>query len=101
MKGQSGNFGFLESHDVQLVRLGALAERYFHDDPNTCLIKLRQLGELLAQLIAAKTGVLDSGEETQADLLRRLRFDRLLPDQVADLFHEIRILGNRASHGAS
>ncbi len=94
------NFDFLEQHDIQLVRLGALAERYFHDDPNTCLIKVRQFGELLAQLIAAKTGLLQPGEESQADLLRRLKFERLLPSQVADLFHEIRILGNRASHGA-
>ncbi len=94
------NFAFLSQHDIQLVRLGALAERYFHDDPNTCLIKLRQFGELLAQLIAAKTGLLQPGEESQADLLRRLKFERLLPSQVADLFHEIRILGNRASHGA-
>ena len=96
----SSNFAFLKPHDVQLVRLGALAERYFHDDPNTCLIKLRQFGELLAQLIAAKTGLLQPGEESQAELLRRLKFERLLPSQVADLFHEIRILGNRASHGA-
>lgn len=29
------NFGFLAQHDAQLVRLGALAERYFGDDPNT------------------------------------------------------------------
>ena len=94
------NFAFLKPHDIQLVRLGALAERYFHDDPNTCLIKLRQFGELLAQLIAGKTGLLQPGEESQADLLRRLKFERLLPSQVADLFHEIRILGNRASHGA-
>src|ERR1700730_14572300 len=79
MKAQSGNFGFLEAHDVQLVRLGALAERYFHDDPNTCLIKLRQF----------------------AELLRRLRFERVLPPQVADLFHTLRILGNNAAHGAA
>ncbi len=38
MAGQSENFGFLSAHDPQLVRLGALAERYFEDDPNTCLI---------------------------------------------------------------
>ena len=50
MNVQSGNFRFLEPHDVQLVRLGALAERYFPDDPNTCLIKLRQFAELLTQL---------------------------------------------------
>ena len=73
------NFAFLKPHDIQLVRLGALAERYFHDDPNTCLIKVRQFGELLAQLIAGKTGLLQPVEESQADLLRRLKFERLLP----------------------
>jgi type I restriction enzyme R subunit len=36
------DFAFLQSHDDQLVRLGILAEQYFADDPNTCLIKLRQ-----------------------------------------------------------
>ena len=54
MKPVSANFEFLGKHDAQLVRLGALAERYFKDDPNTCLIKLRQFGEVLAQLMAAK-----------------------------------------------
>ena len=44
----SANFGFLAEHDEQLVRLAALAERYFADDPNTSLIKLRQFSELLA-----------------------------------------------------
>lgn len=83
------------------MRLGALAERYFHDDPNTCLIKLRQFAELLAQLIAAKTGLYESDDESQADLLRRLRFERVLPPQVADLFHSLRILGNNAAHGAA
>ena len=46
----SANFSFLAAHDPQLVRLGALAERYFKDDPTTSLIKLRQYGETLAQL---------------------------------------------------
>jgi type I restriction enzyme R subunit len=50
MKTLGGNFGFLQGHDLQLARLGFLAERYFHDDPNTCIIKLRQFGEALAQL---------------------------------------------------
>ncbi len=43
------NFAFLDHHDAQLGRLASLAERYFPDDPNTCLIKLRQFAELLAQ----------------------------------------------------
>jgi type I restriction enzyme, R subunit len=94
----SANFQFLIAHDAQLERLGALAERYFKDDPNTCLIKLRQFGELLAQLTAAKAGEFTTQEEPQADLLRRLKFDRIVPREISDLFHHLRIVGNRASH---
>jgi len=98
MKPASANFGFLEKHDAQLVRLGALAERYFKDDPNTCLIKLRQFGEVLAQLTAAKAGFLASPEEPQVDLLRRLKFEGIVPREVGELFHQVRIAGNRATH---
>lgn len=101
MEFTSNNFDFLRQHDAQLVRLGALAERYFHDDPNTTQIKLRQFGEVLAQLVAARTGLFERSDESQADLLRRLRFERVLPSQVADLFHTLRILGNWATHGTS
>ncbi len=58
---------------------------------------LKQSGTLHTLTAGPKTGV---HFKSQADLLRRLKFERLLPSQVADLFHEIRILGNRASHGA-
>ncbi len=51
------NFAPLAEHDEQLVRLGMLAERYFPDDPNTCLLKLRQFAEVLAQSLAARTGL--------------------------------------------
>ncbi|MEA2961572.1 MAG: type restriction enzyme subunit [Alphaproteobacteria bacterium] len=63
---QTANFGFLAKHDAQLARLGALAERYFGDDPNTSLMKLRQFAELLAQLTAAKTGQLTKPDESQS-----------------------------------
>ena len=53
METASRNFAFLAVHDPQLVRLGALAERYFADDPSTSLIKLRQFGEVLAHAICA------------------------------------------------
>ncbi len=67
---RASNFSFLKAHDAQLVRLGLLAERYFADDPNTCLLKLRQLAELLAQLAASRVGIFTSSEEKQLDLLR-------------------------------
>jgi type I restriction enzyme R subunit len=97
----SANFNFLQAHDPQLVRLGALAERYFKDDPSTSLMKLRQFAEILAQLTAAKSGLLVSPEEPQSDLLRRLKFERVIPAEVGELFHQIRISGNRATHEVS
>lgn len=98
---RSVNFGFLARHDVQLDRLGALAERYFAEDANTCIIKLRQFAELLAQLTAAKLGLWTSPEESQADLLRRLRDRGVLAREVGDLFHLIRRAGNDAAHDLS
>jgi type I restriction enzyme R subunit len=94
----SSNFSFLVPHDQQLVRLGALAERYFKDDPATCLIKLRQYGETLAQLVAAKTGLFRDTQEPQADLIRRLKFEQVIPREVGELFHHLRAVGNRATH---
>jgi type I restriction enzyme R subunit len=94
----SANFGFLAVYDAQLVRLGALAEGYFKEDPNTCLLKLRQFGETLAQIVAAKAGLFTDPQEPQADLLRRLKFERIVPREVGDLFHHLRVVGNKATH---
>jgi type I restriction enzyme R subunit len=92
------NFSHLKAHDEQLVRLGLLAERYFADDPNTALLKLRQLTELLAQLTASRVGLYASPDEKQSDLLRRLQDQGILPREVAALFHEVRKAGNDANH---
>lgn len=94
----SSNFAQLQQHDEQLMRLGLLAERYFPDDPNTSLLKLRQLSELLAQLVAASAGEPALAEETQYDLIRRLRDRGILPPEVAQLFGEVRRAGNAANH---
>jgi type I restriction enzyme R subunit len=95
------NFAFLKEYDQQLVRLGMLAERYFADDPNTSLLKLRQLSELLAQLLAAKVGLYTSREEGQYDLLGKLQGQGILPRDVAQLFGEVRRAGNAANHANS
>lgn len=94
----SPNFDFLHRHEPRLVQLGTLAERYFKDDPCTCLIKLRQFAELLAQLTAARAGLYEDDRESQRDLLRRLRDRNLVVGEVYAAFDQIRIEGNRATH---
>lgn len=94
----ASNFAHLQSHDEQLLRLGMLAERYFTDDPNTCLLKLRQLAELLARMVASSIGIACSPEEGQYELLFRLRDRGILPPEIYQLFSEVRRTGNAANH---
>lgn len=98
MEIQSANFSFLSEHDPQLVKLAARAEQYVHSDSNTCIIKLRQFAERLAQHIADNTGHYQSQDEKQVDLLRRLETEGVISREVAELFHSIRIRGNHAAH---
>jgi type I restriction enzyme R subunit len=53
----SSNFEFLADYDPVFLQLATAAERAFSSDPNTTLIKLRQLGEALAQDFTARTGI--------------------------------------------
>ncbi len=94
----SSNFHFLEQHDELLVRLAHTAESCFVPDPNTTLIKMRQLGEELAKTIAARVGVEFTPDVKQVDLLRELDNTLRLDREIKDAFHSIRKLGNEAAH---
>ncbi|MEH6456895.1 MAG: type I restriction-modification system endonuclease [Cocleimonas sp.] len=94
----TSNFEFLKQHDELLFRLAETAERCYAADPNTSLIKMRQLAEALAQNIAASVGVEFGKSIKQIDLLRDLDYTLKLADNVKDAFHTIRKLGNIANH---
>jgi type I restriction enzyme R subunit len=92
------NFAFLAAHNAKLVQLGALAERYFREDPATSIFKLRQFAELLSKLVAAHHAVYLGERETFDDTLRRLTYERILPKEASDIFHVLRKFGNSAAH---
>jgi type I restriction enzyme R subunit len=94
----TSNFAFLKAQDVQLAQLGALAERYFRDDPGTAVFKLRQFAELLSKTIAAHHALYLGERETFEETLRRLSYERIIPKEAADLFHALRKAGNKAAH---
>ncbi|WP_373543063.1 PhnD/SsuA/transferrin family substrate-binding protein [Chamaesiphon sp.] len=100
MTNPSVNFSFLAdiTPDLDLLHCFAQqAEIYLHLDPNTCLIKIRQFGELLAQEIAARNGESIDPSESQELLLRRLSMKGIIT-RSSNLFHDIRIDGNKALH---
>lgn len=92
------NFDFLQEHELIFFQLASAAERAFSSDPNTTLIKLRQLGEALAQHLASLTGISFDEQTTQADLLYRLNRELSLEPVIRELFHTLRIEGNKANH---
>ncbi|MEM8960705.1 MAG: DUF4145 domain-containing protein [Acidobacteriota bacterium] len=96
------NFSFLARHDPLLAEVGLLAERYALDDPNTALIKLRQLAELLAQRAAALLGLAvadaDHDDSELYDLIVALERSGAIDRRVASAFHRLRITGNEAAH---
>jgi len=94
----TSNFEFLKHHDELLFRLAETAERCYASDPNTSLIKMRQLGEAIAQNVAARVGVEFGKSIKQIDLLRDLDYTLQLNENVKDAFHNIRKLGNIANH---
>lgn len=95
---QTSNFRFLAEHDPLFGELALAAERAFASDPNTTLIKLRQLGEALAQHMAVLMGIAFDEQTTQADLLYKIHRELKLEPVVKELFHTLRVEGNKATH---
>ncbi len=92
------NFDFLQEHDPVFVQLAAAAERSFISDPNTTLIKLRQLGEAIAQDLAVRCNIRFDDRTTQLELLQQIRHEIRLEPNVLELFHLLRVEGNKATH---
>lgn len=95
------NFAHLHEYDEQLMRFGVLAEKYFTNDPVACLLNLQEFSTLLAQLLAARVGLLAATDESFYDLLRRLEEQGYLPREIAQLFIDIRRFGNVINHAPS
>lgn len=94
----SDNFDFLQEHDPVFVQLAAAAERSFISDPNTTLIKLRQLGEAIAQDLAARCNIRFDERTSQLELLQQICHEIRLEPNVMELFHILRVEGNKATH---
>lgn len=95
---KKSNFIFLESYDPLLAALAQAAERNFPEDPNTCLIKMRQFGELLAQNLSKAHKISIDDCEGQYEVLMKFRKVKKIDAAVITKLDEIRRLGNEATH---
>lgn len=94
----TSNFDFLKEYDPIFFELANTAEQVFASDPNTTLIKLRQLGEAFAKDIAARCGIYFDDTTPQVDLIHQIDRELRLDPTIRNLFHTIRVEGNKATH---
>ncbi len=92
------NFSYLETEFPILFNIGQAAEFNLHEDPVTCLFKLRQFGEKLTEILFEEHHLEFPYENTFHNRLKTLEFEGILPSAVKDLFHAIKGKGNVAVH---
>ncbi len=95
-----GNFFFITDYYPDLAKLGHLAERNLHEDPQTTIAKLRLMSERIADNVCQIESVKVYSDK-QIDKLTALQKDGCIPQRVLDHFHSIRISGNRAIHAGA
>lgn len=95
-----GNFTFLESHWEDLAKLGDLSEKYVYSDPNTSVIKQGMLAETMVKYMLAYDGIKEPEyENTNANRIRLLKKNDLLPQEVDNTLYILRKARNKAAHG--
>ena len=94
------NFLFLEKEYPVLSKLGSLAETYLYSDPNSCLIKLGMLCESLVSIIMRLDNVTlpSHVEDINANRIRALKKNGLLPREIDDILYSVRKARNDATH---
>lgn len=97
----STNFGFLATYDGPFHQLAVAAEKLLAIDPNTAIVKVRQLAEAFARHAAAVCGFYPGAQASFLDTLRLLEARGIVEHQAASLFHALRREGNRAAHDFS
>jgi type I restriction enzyme R subunit len=93
---KKSNFEFLKGVNDILYRIACAAENNFPDDPNTTLVKLRMFGESAAKHLGKLLCI--ESQDTQLDLLRELAKVSWVDDSIIKIFHELRVIGNKAVH---
>lgn len=92
------NFEFLVKDWPTLASLGEFAEKNLFIDSNTTLIKLRVLSENIAKLIIKEENLIVPESNNQIDRLRLIKKEDLLEKEIEQIFHSLRIIGNKATH---
>ncbi|WP_018307129.1 type I restriction-modification system endonuclease [Desulfitobacterium hafniense] len=93
------NFAFLKKNFPILAQLGEMAESYLYSDTNSCLMKLGMMGEAMVhQMLRLDRIPEPSYDNTHAKRIKFLKKEGLLPKEIEDILHALRMARNKAVH---
>ena len=93
-----GNFSFLKEKWPELSELGQMAEDNLYKDSNTTMIKLRMMIEQIVDYIFAYDDLEGPEESSLYNKLKILEREELIEDKIEEIFHTLRLEGNKAVH---
>lgn len=97
---QSANFEQLRQKLPQCANMAAYAEKYVFSDPESALVKMRNLAEVLVNQVYIKLRLPKPFKTTFNDLLINESFSNVVQEAIVlDKLHAIRKKGNEAAHG--
>lgn len=96
---EPSNFTFLGQHDDRLAKLGREAEQLASLSPSACLMQLRLMAEIMANLAAAYSGVRTRERASFFQVLDRLQDRNIVYGEVREVFHTVRQDANEVVHG--
>ena len=93
------NFEFLQNDFPVLYQIGSIAEKYLYSDSNSCLIKLGMFGETVVNLMLQLDKIpAPKTDNTHANRIKILRKEGMLPNQINEIIHALRLNRNQAVH---
>lgn len=94
----SSNFKFLMAYWPDMAEIGATAETYLFTDSTACIFKLGLLGERVVNEIIKAEKLIIPNEETQANKIKVLKREGLVPKNIDDILFALRKARNDAVH---
>lgn len=95
------NFTFLKEKWPILENLGRLAEKNLYIDSNTTFIKCGMFGEIVVQYMFSMEQIDDSliaNENNHNNRIKLLKKEDLIPEDIDNILHMLRIKRNSAAH---
>ncbi|KDM91868.1 DEAD/DEAH box helicase family protein [Photobacterium galatheae] len=93
------NFEMLRHKWPEVADLGALAERYVYNDPETSLVKQRNMIELIVRWLYREERLPQGYRPNLFDLIKGDAFTSVIPAAVVEKLDILRQYGNKAAHG--